>query len=341
MKPPLDDEPIWLKGSGLGPITGKARRKRVRTLPWLAVGASLLTLQFVAVSDGKGETVERTYSLEKKADGTEHKIFLSVVVFLTSTSTDNQTWTVPSDWNSNENTVEVISHGAFGSSGAGAPVAGTASGGGGGGGGAYAKKSNITLTPGGSATFRLRASGVAGATDADASWFNGTSLANSSAGVRGAGGQTAGSVTNGKGDVLRAGGAGGNGGSGPVAGGGGGGGAAGPSAAGNPGSNGTGSFGAGGSANGGSASGGSSSGDNGNTSTLWTSTLGANAGAGGGGAGGGAEAGNGGLYGGGGGGGGGFAGDFGGGAGEPGFGRPGIIVIAYAAVAPSSFFLVM
>lgn len=62
--------------------------------------------------------------------------FASIVNFITSTS--QTTWTVPSDWNSSNNTIEVIGGGA------GADPDGDN----GGGGGGYSKATNVTLTPG-------------------------------------------------------------------------------------------------------------------------------------------------------------------------------------------------
>ena len=110
---------------------------------------------------------------------------------LTTTSGSNQTDAVPADWNNGVNTIEVIAAG--GSGGAGADSSAAASGGGA---GAYSKGINTTLTPGGTATFRLTAGGVAvvdnsgvpinGNAGGDA-WYNGTSLAGSSVGAKGGG----------------------------------------------------------------------------------------------------------------------------------------------------------
>ena len=60
----------------------------------------------------------------------------STVIFLTSGST----WTVPSDWNSSNNTIEVIGGGGGGGS--------SQYSNGGGGGGAWSKVTNASLTPG-------------------------------------------------------------------------------------------------------------------------------------------------------------------------------------------------
>lgn len=238
------------------------------------------------------------------------------VIFLTGAlHGTNQTWNVPSDWTS-VNHVEVISHGGSGASsnGGGDPA------GGGGGGGGYARQDNISLTPGGTATYQL---GVAddGPNAAGASWFNGASLAASSAGicggnsasgtVGGAGATTTGAI----GTTVRAGGNGANGGS-PV--GGGGGGAAGPTGVGGNAAGATGGTGDGGTVAAGA------------DGLEYTSNPGGvQVGAGGGGNGAGSANGNGvagGRYGA---GGGGAGEDDGGGGGTGGLAQHGIIVITY------------
>ena len=67
--------------------------------------------------------------------------------------TSGTSWTVPSDWNNANNSVECI--GGGGGSGN--------QGGSGGGGGAYSKSSNLTLTPGNSIPIAIGAGGSAGA----------------------------------------------------------------------------------------------------------------------------------------------------------------------------------
>jgi len=89
------------------------------------------------------------------------------IVFLTSGST----WTVPDDWNSADNSIEVIGGGGGGGSGA-----TRGSKGGGGGGGAYSKVSNISLTPGGSVAYSVGAAGAGGSPDSKgknggSTWF--------------------------------------------------------------------------------------------------------------------------------------------------------------------------
>lgn len=171
--------------------------------------------------------------------------------FITTTSASNQTYNVPADFNSLNNTIHVVSHGANGAS------SGTS-----GGGGGYAAKANVSLTPSGTATYRLRAAN-SGSGTTNASWFNGTSLAGSSVGIQGASGATGAPTTSGVGDTLNAGGNGGTGSS--IGGGGGGGGAAGPTGVGAVGGNqgnapgdGGGGAGANGGSNGSTASGGNS-----------------------------------------------------------------------------------
>lgn len=95
--------------------------------------------------------------------------------YLTTTSAGNQSWSVLPAWNISDNKLEIVSHGGN---------SGTAPGGGGGGGG-YSTRSNVSLTPGGTMTYRLRAGG-SGTGDAGASWLNATTFAASSCGVRGA-----------------------------------------------------------------------------------------------------------------------------------------------------------
>jgi hypothetical protein len=126
----------------------------------------------VSVVVGSPVTINATYT----ANPTVQTI--TKTIFLTTTSAANQNWPVPPDWNSSNNTVEVIASGGGGQSGDGVDS------GGGGGGGGYSKKTNITLTPGGTATYRLSAGGAVDTTGGDA-WFNGTTLAGSSVGAKG------------------------------------------------------------------------------------------------------------------------------------------------------------
>lgn len=107
--------------------------------------------------------------------------------FLTTTNAANQTDTVPSDWNSFNNFIDTIASGGSG---------GVVSGGGsatGGSGPGWSRQTNVSLTKGGSATYRLPAGGaavssssglVAGNAGADC-WYNGTTLAGSSVGAKG------------------------------------------------------------------------------------------------------------------------------------------------------------
>lgn len=103
----------------------------------------------------------------------------ATVTFLTSPTGSNQTYSVPSDWNSSNNSVETIGGGGGGHRNKG----------GGGGGGGYSKQTNISLTPGGSATYRIGALGAEGSTPTAGgdSWFNAATLAASTVGSQGGG----------------------------------------------------------------------------------------------------------------------------------------------------------
>lgn len=83
-----------------------------------------------------------------------------VFVFITvaSASILNKTWTVPDDWNSASNSIEVIGGGGGGGRDAG-------QGPGGGGGGGYSRINNLTLTPGSFVHFNVGASGSAATAD--------------------------------------------------------------------------------------------------------------------------------------------------------------------------------
>src|SRR5437867_6399087 len=84
-----------------------------------------------------------------------HKARASITtIFLTSGST----WTVPPDWNSASNTIEVIGGGGGGSGGS-----SSNEGGDGGGGAAYSKITNLALTPGATVTYAVGAGGAGGA----------------------------------------------------------------------------------------------------------------------------------------------------------------------------------
>jgi hypothetical protein len=162
------------------------------------------------------------------------------------------TWTVPSDWNNANNSVECLGGGAGGTG----SWTDNNVGGSGGGGGAYAKSVNLTLTPGTSVSYTVGAGGAGGpAAVGDTSnagaggdtWFNSASFPTTgdACGARGAaahigktpgtGGQAASCYSSGPSAVARSGGNGAAGGGSGIAAGGGGGGAAGPSGDGNAG----------------------------------------------------------------------------------------------------------
>ncbi|MDE1925298.1 MAG: hypothetical protein KGH79_03935 [Patescibacteria group bacterium] len=111
--------------------------------------------------------------------------------------TSGTSWTVPSDWNSSNNTIEVIGGGGGGAS-ATAATSGRA-----GGGGAYSKATNVSLTPGASVAYVVGTAGTAGSgsggsggTGGDTYFCNSTSNCASisgtavQAGAKGGGGGT-------------------------------------------------------------------------------------------------------------------------------------------------------
>lgn len=142
------------------------------------------------------------------------------VIFLTTTG--NQTWPVPLDWNSLNNTVECLGGGGNASAWSGSVGAGA-------GGGAYSLKSNVALNPGSTINYAV-GDGNGGDTI-----FNGTTLGNASCSAEGGTPNTTftrgdgGQASNGVGDIKFSGGNGGHKNTGGFDnGGGGGGGAAGP-----------------------------------------------------------------------------------------------------------------
>ena len=200
-------------------------------------------------------------------------------VFLTSGST----WTVPSDWNPSNNTIEVIGGGGGGSTAVVNQYPGR-----GGGGGAYAKVTNLTLTGGSSVSYHVGSGGVGGpvASSGGDTWFNGSSCAGASTCAKGGGGASGtvgsgGSATNSVGSVKFAGGTGGYNSNGDAAGGGGG--AGGPQGAGaNAGNGGAGQYGGGGGGgNGAGGQGNNGSSTNGTGGTGGTAQNGTAGGAGG------------------------------------------------------------
>lgn len=94
-----------------------------------------------------------------------------VTTFLTS----GTSWTVPSDWNSSRNTIEVIGGGG----GGGGATSGATRAASGGGGGAYSRAINASLTPGGTVTYAVGAGGTAGSTNTTAGTGGDTYFCNS------------------------------------------------------------------------------------------------------------------------------------------------------------------
>lgn len=101
---------------------------------------------------------------------------MSTRIYLLSGSS----WTVPADWNSASNSIEVI-----GGGGAGGQAASYNQGAGSGGG--YSKTTNLSLTPGASVVYAVGAGGVSAASGGD-TWFNGASYAAASVAAKGGGG---------------------------------------------------------------------------------------------------------------------------------------------------------
>lgn len=140
------------------------------------------------------------------------RTFSEKVIILTDTSLTS--WTVPADFGA-ENTIHVIGGGQAGATGG-------SNGTDGGDGGDYARKDNVSLTPGASITIQIGAGGAAGTGNAgESTFFNGANFSAATLGAKGGGGSD---VT--KGDIVFFGGPGGS--AGGSDGGGGGGGAAGP-----------------------------------------------------------------------------------------------------------------
>jgi hypothetical protein len=90
-------------------------------------------------------------------------------------------WTVPADWNSADNRVEVIGGGGGGQ------TANSSFAGSGAGGGAYSKIANISLGGGNTIAIQVGEGGLPSAVGGD-TWFNGTSIGTSSVGAKGGGG---------------------------------------------------------------------------------------------------------------------------------------------------------
>lgn len=112
--------------------------------------------------------------------------------------TSGSSWTVPADWDNAQNTIECI--GAGGTGGVFTEVAAP-----GGAGGAYARITNLALTPGATVQFHIGQPGSAAAT-VD-TWFNGASVAAASVGAKGAIGSARGLASASIGTLKRSGGA--------------------------------------------------------------------------------------------------------------------------------------
>ncbi len=168
-------------------------------------------------------TASPNYPLDVNGVGHFSSLVVTAPVATQVILTTGTSWTVPSNWNSGNNTVEVIGGGGG---------ANTYQGGGG---GAYAKISNLSLTPLQSVTYQVGAGGVGANGPGGDTYFNSTGTATTTCGTtggvaesvcaKGGTGQYGGLASNSIGTVTY------SGGNGP----GGGGGAAGPHGAGSAG----------------------------------------------------------------------------------------------------------
>ena len=136
------------------------------------------------------QTTDYTGTAQYSGSGTTQTIFL----------TSGTSWSVPTDWNSTGNTIEVIGGGG---GGGGASALFPASGGGGGGGGAYAKISNLALTPNASVTYQIGSAGAGGSIGSAGgdTYFNGTGSTCASQSVCAKGGSGGGFPTAGSGGI--------------------------------------------------------------------------------------------------------------------------------------------
>ncbi|MGH6817144.1 MAG: glycine-rich domain-containing protein [Methylovirgula sp.] len=177
------------------------RANRPPIVSLLAVLALCLFLSFFYVSSAQSVTCDFGSAVDDECIG-----------YLTTTGSG--TWTVPSDWNSSNNTIEVIGGGGGGGGNL------NVHDGAGGGGGAYSEISDLALTSGASVDVSIGAAGTGGSaagghgSAGGDTWFNGTSLGVSSVGAEGGGGSSGetggagGAAAGGVGSVKYSGGAG-------------------------------------------------------------------------------------------------------------------------------------
>jgi len=91
----------------------------------------------------------RIVASAEDSSGKSLRPLLAYTTFVYLTTTGTNSWPVPADWNNSDNQIECLGSGANGTAG------GSGASGNGGGGGAYATVSNVTLTPGGSASYTI------------------------------------------------------------------------------------------------------------------------------------------------------------------------------------------
>ncbi len=289
------DDPLCLKG----------RQRRIRPLvSSLLIGGAVLSLSYRDTQAAIGEQRRETFLTQhilSKADPPLDEVLLSVAIFLVPGA--GTSWAVPLDWNSQNNSVECIGAGASG--GVARNSAGVTAKATGGGAGAYAKVSNVALTPTSSVTINVGVGGasvsvsaiaVSNGLDGTSTWFNGASLAASTVGAEGGkagqaslsaifiAGGIAGSAANSIGITKYSGGRGGDDGTGTATQSTGGGGAAGLNGAGNNGGDlaaSTSGATVGGSADAGLGGAGGATASNGGNGTEWDATHGSGGGGGG------------------------------------------------------------
>lgn len=126
--------------------------------------ATMLTSHSIVISGLTAGTLYHFRVVSKNAAGntatsSDQTFTTAAQQTLTLFLTSGASWTVPNDWNSASNTVETIGGGAGGAK---ASSAGGGTAGGAGGGGAYAKATNVVLTPGNSIVTLIGTGGLTG-----------------------------------------------------------------------------------------------------------------------------------------------------------------------------------
>ena len=145
--------------------------------------ASLVTSHSTQISGLSSDTtyhyeVVSTNAAGNTATSSDQTFTTTIPSPVTITLTSGTSWTVPSNWNSASNTIEVIGGGGGGASGT---TAGGGKTGGAGGGGQYGKQPDVTLTQGGTVTVQIGQGGAAGTGNGGNGGAGGDTIFNSSA----------------------------------------------------------------------------------------------------------------------------------------------------------------